>query len=269
MSRTISQDLKQAYESTLFTAQLATLVDFKHGEASPKADALLVLFDVQSAVLITAWNPYSEPKTKEENEAAQQRLEAELTTRGIRFLPAIGKGTSDEWAEPSVLALGMGFATAQALAVKYQQNCYLWIEKGFPAELIYPDPESMADQATIVVVDSREQSTMASTWREYLCVRWIGDRVELSVRMYEWLADVSDFPEDEEGERVIPLQIDGKAVVGVEDDAVIGGNLGYNDDAPEILLLNDVTGMTEWFKDRSWGASAVLQLIYQKNAGVF
>ena len=146
MSRTISQDLKQAYESTLFTAQLTTSVDFKHGEASPKADALLVLFDVQSAVLITAWNPFSEPKTKEENEIAQQRLETSLMAQGTRFLPAIGKGTSDEWAEPSVLALGMRFAAAQALAVKYQQNAYLWIEKGFPAELIYPDPEAMADQ---------------------------------------------------------------------------------------------------------------------------
>ena len=107
MPRTISQDLKQAYESTLFTAQLATSVDFKHGEASPKADALLVLLDVQSAVLITAWNPFSEPKTKEENEVAQRSLETELTAQGIRFLSAIGKGTVDEWAEPSVLALGI------------------------------------------------------------------------------------------------------------------------------------------------------------------
>ena len=117
----------------------------------------------------------------------------------------------------------------------------------------------MADQASIVVVNSREQSTMASTWREYLCVRWIGDRVELSVRMYEWLADVSDFPEDEEGERVIPLQIDGKAVVGIEGNAVIGGNLGYNDDAPEIFLLNDVTSMTEWFKDRQWNVGVAIK----------
>ena len=261
MPRTISQDLKQAYESTLFTAQLATSVDFKHGEESPKADALLVLLDVQSAVLITAWNPYSEPKTKEENESAQQRLEAELTTRGIRFLPAIGKGTSDEWAEPSVLALGIGFAAAQELAVKYQQNCYLWIEKGFPAELIYPDPESMADQATIVVVDSREQSTMASSWQEYLCVRWLGDRVELSVRMHEGLANASDFPENDEGDRIIPLQIDGKAVVSVDEDVVVGGDLGCNDDEPETFLLTDAAGMKEWFNARNWGESEKLSYI--------
>lgn len=261
MPRMISKELKQAYEDTLFSAQLATSVDFKHGEASAKADALLVLFDVQTAILITAWNPYSEPKTKEENEAAQARLEAELTAKGIRFLPAIGKGTSDEWAEPSVLALGVEFLAAQTLAVKYQQNAYLWIEKGFPAELIYPDPDAIADQASIVVVDSREQSTMASSWREYLCVRWFGDRVELSVRMHEGLANASAFPENDVGERIIPLQIDGKTVVGVDDDVVVGGDLGCNDDEPQTFLLADGTGMTEWFNARNWSESEKLSYI--------
>ena len=262
----MSEELRNAYANTLFLGHFSASFEFKPGETSPKSDAILTLFEAQAAVVITAWNPYSEPKTKEENEAAQQRLEAELKSQGVRFLPATGKGTADEWTEPSVLALGMGFAAAQELAVKYQQNAYLWIEKGFPAVLIYPDPEVLLDQASIVVVDNREQSTMGSSWREYLCVRWIEDRVELSVRMYEWLASVSDLSEDEDGELIVPIQIDGKVVVAVEDDAVVGGNLDCNDDATETFTLADIASMTEWINDRNWGESKVLQLINEKSA---
>lgn len=262
MTRAISNDLKQAYEDTLFTAQIATPVYFKHGEINPKADALLVLFDVPSAALITAWNPYSQPKSEEENEASQQRLEEELTARGVKFLPSEGKGLIGEWPpEPSVLALGLEFRAAQDLAVKYQQNAYLWIEKGFPAELIYPDPVAMAERASIIVVDAREQSTMASSWQEYLCVRWLGDRVELSVRMYESFATVSDFPENEDGDPVIPLQIQGKAVVGIDDDIVVGGDLGFNDEEPEVFHLTDIAGVTEWLTSRHWKQDAVLEAV--------
>lgn len=262
MTRMISRELKQAYEATLFTAQIATSVDFKHGDVNPKADALLVLFDAPSAVLITAWNPYSEPRSKNENEASQQRLEDELSARGIKLLPSEGKGLIGEWPpEPSVLALGLEFRAAQDLAVKYQQNAYLWIEKGFPAELIYPDPVAMAEQASIIVFDTREQSTMASSWQEYLCVRWLGDLVELSVRMHEGFANASDFPENEEGERIIPLQIDGKEVLGVDDGVIIGGHLGYNDDEPEVFHLTDIAGVTEWLTSRHWKLDAVLEAV--------
>lgn len=262
MPKKISEELRQAYESTRFTAQIATSVDFKHGQVNPKADALLVLFDVQSAALITAWNPYSQPKSKEENETSQQRLEEELAAFGIKFLRAEGKGIIGDWPpEPSVLVLGLEFRAAQDLAVKYQQNAYLWIERGFPADLIYPDPVAIAEQASIIAVDSREQSTIASSWQEYLCVRWLGDRIELSVRMYESLATVSDFPENEDDEPVIPLQIQGKAVVGIDDDVVVGGDLGFNDEEPEVFHLTDIAGITEWLTSRHWKQDVVLEAV--------
>lgn len=244
MTREISDDLMQAYASTLFTAEFFKSVDFKHGEANPKADAVLVLFDVASAALITAWNPYSEPRSDAENQAAQRQLEAELAELGISYLPAVGKGTTGDWPpEPSVLALGLEFSAAQALAVKYQQNAYLWIEKGFPAELIFPDPKVVAEQASITVLSTREQSTHFQTWTEYLCIRKVGEQIELSSRMYEGLAELSKYcPRDESSAALqLPKQIGGKAVFGTDEDAgvVLGGDLGYNNDDEWVLFDPD------------------------------
>jgi len=258
MTREISDDLMQAYTSTLFTAEFAKSVDFKHGQANPKADALLVLFDVASAALITAWNPYSEPRSDTENQAAQQKLEAELTAQGISYLPAVGKGTTDDWPpEPSVLALGLEFTAAQALAVKYQQNAYLWIEKGFPAELIFPDPEAVALQTSITVIGSREQSiSMLGSWTEYLCIRKVGSQIELSSRMYEGLAELSEYYSQEEDREQLqlPKQIGGKAVYGADEDGgvVLGGDLGYNNDDEWVLFDPEDLDTAHSWLDQGW-----------------
>ena len=266
MTREISDDLMQAYASTLFTAEFTKSVDFKHGEANPKADAVLVLFDVASAALITAWNPYSEPRSDAENQAAQRQLEAELAAQGISYLPAVGKGTTGDWPpEPSVLALGLEFSAAQALAVKYQQNAYLWIEKGFPAELIFPDPEAVAEQASITVIGTRKRrAAMVSTWTEYLCIRKVGEQIELSIRMYEGIGEYyEEYPRQENRDEVpLPKQIGGKAVIGVDIDAevVFGGELTcISDDQCALFERDDLNGAELWLDNDGWDADGLLE----------
>ena len=72
-------------------------------------------------------------------------------------------------------------------------------------------------------IDSREESTMASTWSEYLCLeRKTWSTFELSIRGYELLAERSEY-EDEDGEINLPEKIDGNVVIGTEDEYIIGG----------------------------------------------
>jgi hypothetical protein len=83
----------------------------------------------------------------------------------------------------------------------------------------------------IVIVASIEQSTMASTWTEHLCLhRTAGGKWCLDIRGYEVIGEASEY-QNEEGD--LPDQIDGQDVIGTEDGFVIVDNLVlHQDDYP-------------------------------------
>lgn len=79
------------------------------------------------------------------------------------------------------------------------------------------------------VVDSIEQSTIASSWTEYLCLhRSPGTHWILDIRGFEVVGETHEY-EDEDGE--LPETIDGWDVVGSEDGLVIVNNLVLHSDA--------------------------------------
>lgn len=92
---------------------------------------------VETGAFITAWNPFSQPLPRTENDAAQARLAADLARISAAVLPGEGVGLAGDWPpEPSLLALGLGRAEATAIARDYRQNAYVWITRGQPAELV-------------------------------------------------------------------------------------------------------------------------------------
>lgn len=109
-----------------------------------KEDARLALLLRESrtgcAALLTAWNPGSERRGKEWNESAQQRLLEELSQAGHRWLhgrnePDIAQDGAD-WTEESVLALDLELPAARALASRYGQVAFLWIDARATPQLI-------------------------------------------------------------------------------------------------------------------------------------
>jgi hypothetical protein len=77
-----------------------------------------------------AYNPYSEVKTKQENELAQMQLRQRFKEMGIATLDAIGRDAKEQWEpEPSVLALDLTLKQAETLADEFGQNAYIWIPK--------------------------------------------------------------------------------------------------------------------------------------------
>ena len=81
-----------------------------------------------SAAYLTAFNPYSEPRARDENLASQMELEEELSSLNLMMLRGEGRDASGEWPpEPSVLALGISCHDADRLARQFQQNAYVWV----------------------------------------------------------------------------------------------------------------------------------------------
>jgi hypothetical protein len=80
----------------------------------------------------------------------------------------------------------------------------------------------------VVIVASVEQSTMASTWTEHLCLhRTAEGKWCIDIRGYEVIGEASEY-QNEEGN--LPDQIDGQDLIGTEDGFVVVDNLVLHSD---------------------------------------
>jgi hypothetical protein len=133
-------DLLAAYRRTRYTVLASDgsiVAAARIGEASADVDAVLADHGATTGVFVTAWNPRSEPHDDTVNDAAQARLEAELSASGVMTLPHAGIGDDPAWApEQGVLALDLPEADAVRIATAYGQNAVVLVERGRPARLV-------------------------------------------------------------------------------------------------------------------------------------
>lgn len=107
------------------------------GVASDQLSELYRRCAVESAAVLTAWNPWSEPISGDENRAAQRRLCSELDQMRLKHQPARGVDPTGDWpAEDSRLVLGLDRATANSLAAKFKQNGFVWVSPRAVPKLI-------------------------------------------------------------------------------------------------------------------------------------
>ncbi len=115
------------------------------------------------------------------------------------------------------------------------------------------------------VVDSRENSTMVSTWNTYLCIERISDsEYKLCVRGYEILCEVYDYQkeigkEDDEDFDIyenLPETYYGMEVRGVEDgEFIVGGDLvetGNEGDDEECIFNIENKEMIKSYLYKNW-----------------
>jgi len=128
-NRTISPGLVKAYRNAhYFVHHGEEVYLLKVGEVNHALSILLLSYRASSAAFLTAYNPYSQMRSEAENQAAHQKLLAELAQAGIETIDGLGTDPRDDWsAEPSVLVLGLSRSRAEQLADQYSQNAFLWI----------------------------------------------------------------------------------------------------------------------------------------------
>lgn len=122
----------------LATTYAAGEFEVRIGEPCPALDEELRRRGAEAWAYLTAWNPRSEPLSREVNEDAQARLEKELRARGVDFLRGASRPDDDSAPEPSVLAF-LPREEAARLGRAFCQNAIVVGAPGSPAELLWLD----------------------------------------------------------------------------------------------------------------------------------
>ncbi len=94
-------------------------------EQSDDLRVLLGSMGVESAAFITAWNPRSEQLTDAENDDRQGVLLTDIEKLRLNYL--VGYSQREDWREYSYLVLGIQEDQATEMAIRYEQNAYVWI----------------------------------------------------------------------------------------------------------------------------------------------
>jgi hypothetical protein len=121
-------DLIAAYLKTEYQVSGRVRCTLKVGEHNTALLALFEAHSVSSAAFITAWNPLSQIQTDDENRAAQKRLLRAIKTLGLTSLDGVGRASDSDWAEDSLLVLGISLEQATALARDFRQHAFVWAD---------------------------------------------------------------------------------------------------------------------------------------------
>lgn len=82
---------------------------------------------VASSAFITAWNPYSNQLSQEQNNLRQEQLRKNMQNDGFIVYAGEGKHPSGNWeGEDSLLILGISLEEAKAEGVRWGQNAIVW-----------------------------------------------------------------------------------------------------------------------------------------------
>lgn len=120
-------ELIQAYTTTHYHVSSNPPFVLKVGEKSKELELLYKQKNVNSAVFITAYNPYSQQLTVEENTVRNQSLLNDMANMQFDCIEGYGEHPSGNWSrELSFLVLGMSSSQADEIAKKYEQNAFIW-----------------------------------------------------------------------------------------------------------------------------------------------
>lgn len=133
----MTPELQKAFAETHYIVHYQSPFTLRIGQACPALDELLQAGGYTGAAFITAWNPYSQSLSEEENASRERALLIDIQARGLTSLPGVGQHPNNDWpGEESVLIFGIDPEVAKALASKYGQWAFVWTPASGVSELV-------------------------------------------------------------------------------------------------------------------------------------
>ncbi|MCW8900241.1 MAG: DUF3293 domain-containing protein [Gammaproteobacteria bacterium] len=136
----MKSDLEQHYLDTIYFVHLAgKQYGIKIDEDNlPVINNLFATENASTAAILTAWNPRSQAIDFAQNKIRNYDLYHYLKKNNYVFYDALGKGKDPLWpAEEGYIVLGLNKEEAEKLAVHYEQNAFVWLEKNKLVSLEY------------------------------------------------------------------------------------------------------------------------------------
>ena len=126
----------RAYEKTRFCVDDGPRrICFMAGSQNRKLEALLARHNARSWAFITAWNPRSDERSREQNDAQQAELRQAVSAYEV--LPGEGVGQDPSWTpEESLLILNISRRKAQTLGRRFGQLAIVVGRRGEKSELL-------------------------------------------------------------------------------------------------------------------------------------
>ena len=135
----LSPELRAAYEAARYEVHIdgGERIVLRHGALHATLDELLRRRHptARSWAFITAWNPFSERLSKNENDARQRDLCAQLAARGLPTIEGVGRDETSDWHEESLLVVGIDRVEACAFGSRFGQYAVLVGKVGGAAEV--------------------------------------------------------------------------------------------------------------------------------------
>lgn len=126
--RSIHPSLIRAYREAKYVIEVDDPIILRIGQANRRLKEILKTHGVATAAFITAFNPFSETLSDDENLKAQSSLLAEIKGLELSVIHGYGQDVDGQWPrEQSVLVLGITETQAEALSDRYGQNAFVWI----------------------------------------------------------------------------------------------------------------------------------------------
>jgi hypothetical protein len=140
--------LWRAYERTRFCADDGPRrTCFMAGSQNPRLDALLTRHNATRWAFITAWNPGSQPLSKQENARRHTDLRAAVRDAGLEALDGEGVGEDPSWPpEQSLLILNISRGKAISLGRRFGQLAIVVGRRGQASTLV-PTSEDHSQEA--------------------------------------------------------------------------------------------------------------------------
>jgi len=143
-----TSELVSAYRETVFCVYGNALIDLKIGAPADMHDAWLTRIGKRSAVVITAWNPFSQATNLALNQERQQELITAVDDAALSWCNAAGKDPTGQWPPEESLCVFDAFSDTIDLWLRqFSQYAVVIAEIGKPCNLLWhPDLRlAMAD----------------------------------------------------------------------------------------------------------------------------
>lgn len=133
MSPEPGAELLAAYDAARYDVLGESPAVLRASDVAGSHDDWLVKNECESAVIITAWNPFGQPISQKKNDAANRHLLKAIENRSLRWTPARGGLLVEE----SFCVFDTSDSQIEHWLVTYQQNAALRIRMRGRPELIW------------------------------------------------------------------------------------------------------------------------------------